>query len=383
MDDFKVKKRDKFFRLKEILKFLLQGNKCSPTQSMSSINDDFQESNIANYLTPLIKTSIVKKRDTGIYGLNKQLINRDYFQDANHVSNFVSSVLCQIKPQEAGEVFEYFFQEIPANIIKSMIYKSFTDFGDADFIKSCLLSERYQIFHKMHSEDFKITLTIRYKVNNYSRHKKIVPLKSFIFIDKIYLCCYDLITDKIDILEYSSIVYYIIETFELFNKYIKKEEISKAISNFQEKNMQTSASISFVALPELMITLSHLNLIDSYENIEIPNEKYFEEEKEQKQKTSSDINKFIDISQRDICQVNGSLITSIFDFEDETKLGFKEFSNVQEKKAFHIYAPKINLVYIVRNYFEYIELIDYSQIEEEIGSFIIAVLNASKKKMND
>ena len=147
--------------------------------------------------------------------------------------------------------------------------------------------------------------------------------------------------------------------------------------------MQTSASISFVALPELMITLSHLNLIDSYENIEIPNEKYFEEEKEQKQKTSSDINKFIDISQRDISHVKGSLQTSIFDFEDETKFGFKEFSNVQEKKAFHIYAPKINLVYIVRNYFEYIELIDYSQIEEEIGSFIIAVLNASKKKMND
>lgn len=383
MSDFEIKKRDRFAKLKSLLKILLGGKECRTSQNMLSMNDDFKESTIANYLTPLIKTKIAEKRNTGIYGLNKQLINRDYFQDENHVSSFVSSVLCQIKPQEAGEVFEYFFQEIPAYIIKSMIYKSFADFGDADFIKSCLLSERYQVFHKMHSAGFNITLTIRYEVNNYSRHKKIVPLKSFIFIDKIYLCCYDLITDKIDILEYSSIVYYIIETFGLFNKYIKEEEISEAISNFQEKNMQTSASISFVALPELMITLSHLNLIDSYENIEIPNEKYFEEEKEQKQKTSSDINKFIDISQRDICQVNGSLITSIFDLTDETKLGFKEFSNVQEKKAFHIYAPKINLVYIVRNYFEYIELIDYSQIEEEIGSFIIAVLNASKKKMND
>lgn len=378
MSDLEIKKRDRFSRLKSLLKILLVGKECRTSQNMLSMNDDFKESTIANYLTPLIKTKIAEKRNTGIYELNKQLINRDYFQDENHVSNFISSALCQMKLKESEEVFQYFFQEIPANIIKSMIYQSFTDFGHTDFIKSCLLSERYQIFHKMHSADFNIKLTIKYKENYNEQYKKIIPLKSFILIDKIYLCCYDLITAKIDILEYSSIVYYIIETFGLFNKYIKEEEISKAISNFQEKNMQTSASISFVAFPELMITLSHLNLIDSYENIEIPNEKYFEEKKEQKQKTSSDMNKFIDI-----CQINGSLKTSIFDLTDETKLGFKEFSNVQEKKAFHIYAPRINLVYIVRNYFEYIELIDYSQIEEEIGSFIIAVLNASKKKMND
>lgn len=383
MSDLEIKKRDRFSRLKSLLKILLVGKECRTSQKMLFTSDDFKESAIANYLTPLIKTKIAEKINTGIYGLNKQLINRDYFQDENHVSNFISSALCQMKPKESEEVFQYFFQEIPANIIKSMIYQSFTDFGHTDFIKSCLLSERYQIFHKMHSADFNIKLTIKYKENYNEQYKKIIPLKSFILIDKIYLCCYDLIADKIDILEYSSIVYYIIDTFEIFNKYIKEEEISKAISNFQEKNMKTSASISFVAFPELMITLSHLNLIDSYKNIEIPNEKYFEEKKEQTQKTSSDMNKFIDISQRDICQINGSLKTSIFDLADETKLGFTKFLNVQEKKAFRIYAPRINLVHIVRNYFEHIELIDYSQIEEEIGSFITAVLNANKKKMND
>ena len=381
MSDLEIKKRDRFSRLKSLLKILLVGKECRTSQKMLFTSDDFKESAIANYLTPLIKTKIAEKINTGIYGLNKQLINRDYFQDENHVSNFISSALCQMKPKESEEVFQYFFQEIPANIIKSMIYQSFTDFGHTDFIKSCLLSERYQIFHKMHSADFNIKLTIKYKENYNEQYKKIIPLKSFILIDKIYLCCYDLITAKIDILEYSSIVYYIIDTFEIFNKYIKEEEISKAILNFQEKNMHTSASISFVAFPELMITLSHLNLIDSYENIEIPTEKYFDEEP--KLKTSSDIHKFIDISKKDICYVNSSLETSIFDLVNETNFGFTEFLHKQEKKAFRIYAPKINLVHIIRNYFEHIELVDYSQIEEEVGSFIVAILSASKKRMND
>ena len=62
-----------------------------------------------------------------------------------------------------------------------------------------------------------IKLTIKYKENYNEQYKKIMPIKSFILIDKIYLCCYDLIADKIDILEYSSIVYYIIDTFEIFN----------------------------------------------------------------------------------------------------------------------------------------------------------------------
>ena len=381
MSNLEIKKRDKFARLKSIVKIFFAGKECKSSQNIPFMSDDFKESKITNYLTPLIKTKIIDKRNTGVYGLNKQLINRDYFKDENHISNFVSSILCQMKPKESGEVFEYFFEEIPNNIITSMIYKSFTDFGDADFIKSCLLSERYQIFHKMHLADFNIILTIKYKKNYNEQYKKIMPIKSFILIDKIYLCCYDLITNKIDILEYSSIVYYIIETFGLFNKYIKEEEISKAILNFQEKNMQTSASISFVAFPELMITLSHLNLIDSYENIEIPTEKYFDEEP--KQKTSSDIHKFIDISKKDICYVNSSLETSIFDLVNETNFGFTEFLHKQEKKAFRIYAPKINLVHIIRNYFEHIELVDYSQIEEEVGSFIVAVLSASKKRMND
>lgn len=383
MDDFKVKKRDKFFRLKEILKFLLQGNKCRPTQSMSSINDDFQESNIANYLTPLIKTNIVKKRDAGIYGLNNQLINLDYFQDKNHVSNFASSVLCQIKRQEAEKVFEYFFQEIPAHIIKSTIYKSFTDFRDADFIKSCLLSERYQIFHKMHSADFNIELTIKYIANNNERHKKIIPLKSFIIIDKVYLCIFDLILNKIDILEYNSIIFYKIDTSKISDRYIRDEDILQAISNFQEEKMKasTSTSISFIAFPELLITLSHLNLFDSYENIEIPTEKYFDKEPEQK--ISSDICADANIAQKDICHLTSSLKKSIFDFDDTTNLRWKEFSNVQERKAFRIYSSKINLVDIMRNYLEHIELIDYSQIEEEVEPFITAVLNASKKKMND
>jgi len=381
MSDFEIKKRDRFTRLKSIVKILLEGKECRSSQTMPFINDDFKQSTIANYLTPLIKTNIAEKRNVGIYGLNKRLINRDYYQDEKHVSNLVSSVLCQIKPQEAREVFEYFFQEIPANIIKSMIYQSFTDFGHTDFIKSCLLSERYQIFHKMHSSDFKIELTIQYTENNNNRHKKIIPLKSFIIIDKIYLCFYDLITEKIDILEYNSIIFYQLDTSKISHVYVKDEDVLQAISNFQEKKRKTLASISFIAFPELLITLSRLNLFDSYENIEIPTEKYFDAEPEQR--ISPNIYKYVNTAQNDICHLRGSLKKSIFDLVDTTNSRWREFSNVQEQKAFCVYASRINLVYIVRNYFEHIELIDYSQIEEEIGSFITAVLNANKKKMND
>lgn len=377
MDDCKVKKRDKFSKLKNILKSLLLGKECRPSQSMTIINDDSQEIDIANYLTPLIKTNVVEKKNTGIYGLNEQLINRDYFQNVNHVSNFVSSTLCQMKPKESEEVFEYFFQQIPKNIIKSMIYQSLTDCNHDDFINSCLLSERYKIFHKMHAADFKVKLTIRYKENNNIHHKLIVPLKSFIIIDILYLCFYDVITKKIDFLEYHSIDFYRLDKSEIPYFHISEEGISKAISNFQEKNMQELKSISFIVFPELMITLSHLKLIDDFENIQIPDEKNFEKE-ELKHRTSSGICKFIAIPKIDICYVNTSLKPSIFDLADNTDSEFTEFATKQEKKAFRIYAPKINLVYIIRNYFEHIKLIDYSDIEEELHSFITTILKTKK-----
>lgn len=378
MKDSKVKKRDKFSKLKEILKFILNGHKCRTTNSMATISNTFDETSIANYLTPLIKTDIIKKEDTGSYGLNKFLINQDCFHDIKHVSNFISSTLCQMEIDDSKEAFQYFFIETPKKISKLIIYKSSTDLKNTDLINCLLSNEKYQIFHKMHEADFGTKLVIEYEHTKENiRNKKIIPLKSFIIIDILYLCFYDLFTNNIDILGYDSITSYEIDNSEIPYFEINEEKISKTISNFIEKNINTIQSISFAAFPELLITFSKLNLINYFEDIEVPNKKDFKKEALEEKKSSS-ICKFEDTQSKNICHVNGSLKPSIFDTIDQKFTQFIKFSNKKEKKSFQIYAPKVNLIYIIRNYYEYMELIDYSNVQEEVKSFISAILEREK-----
>ena len=361
--DKKRKERDKFSRFKKVIdEFLLDADKFCLTNQKNPFNNELAQKSTINYVSKLFQSHIIHKINTAKYGLNKKLVNKQYFNNIQNVSNFISCVMCKLKPSEAKQLFQYFFEEVPKGIKISMLFQCLIDFENDEILKSGLLSDKYSFFHTFITADNRTNLNITFRQFQTTYTKLISPLKSFILSDSWYLCFYDYESRQIEFLKYSAIVQYDIESKPLTSPMISEEKIANSILDFIQKN-DVECSISFMAFPELIISLMSLDLMYKFEEIPIPNTQNFnDEEFQQRSYLDIGINPF---------NIEPSLNIGINDFMPLTNdLEFGESFQEEKKKAFRIYGSRNNLIYIVKNNLEFIDMIDYEDIQDEINLFL-------------
>lgn len=307
------------------------------------VTDEITLDNVRNVIKKLNKIKVLKNLGSGLNIFNDVLIDKNVFSD-NRFNSTIVALLAHIKHEKSLEIIKYIFKDSVRKSQSQFIYR-YSKRMDNRLIVLMNNSIYFKLLKYVNeNKDSNIMIKLDFEINHIIY--ELFPLELFTFLDKWYLCSFDLKDKEIKIFEVNEITNFSNLQEVLNFHYISEKDIDKNIEKFISNIESDTNHLTefFIKLsPELMNTILSLNLVDDFE---VYNEVFT------KQRETNSLEK-VDFLSMSRITPKESILKEIFlkkiffdkDFPLQSKYFFKiRTSFIRKEMIFTLFAKDIKII---------------------------------------